>query len=54
MLVIAGSVAFAAALAVVIVIWNSVNETTARQATTRFGAALVHDDPASAPPGAAE
>jgi hypothetical protein len=54
MLVIAGSVAFAAVLAVVILIWNAANESSARQATTRFGAALVHNDPASAPPGAAD
>jgi hypothetical protein len=53
-LVIGGSLAFAAIIAVAIVVWNSANEKMARQATTRFGAALVHDDPASAPPGAAE
>jgi hypothetical protein len=53
-LIVAGSVAFVAAIAAVIFVWNSANEETARHATSRFGAALVHNDPKAAPPGAAE
>jgi hypothetical protein len=53
-LLVAGVVALTAAVAVVIFVWNAANETTARQATTRFGATLVHNDPNAAPPGAAD
>jgi hypothetical protein len=53
-LIVAGSVAFVAAIAVVIFVWNSANQKTARHATTRFGAALVTIHPSTAPPGAAE
>src|SRR5205814_8709450 len=51
MLIVAGSVAFVTAIAVVIFVWNSANEKTARQATTHFGAALIHDTPNTAPTG---
>jgi hypothetical protein len=53
-LIVAGSVAVVAAIAVVIFVWNAANENTARHASTRFGAALIHDDPNAAPPGAAD
>lgn len=53
-LIVAGSVAFVTAIAVVIFVWNSANENMARQASTRFGAALIHNTPNAAPPGAAD
>lgn len=44
------AVLFAAAIPVVLLI-NGKSETTAREAATRFAAALVHNDPGSAPSG---
>jgi hypothetical protein len=41
------------AVATVVVMWlNGKSEKTARDAATRFAAALVHNDPGAAPPGA--
>jgi hypothetical protein len=53
-LIVAGTVAFLVGVAVLIFIWNSANEKTARRATSRLGAALIHNDPNGAPAGAAE
>ena len=53
-LILGATVSFMAVVAVVCLVLLGKKEQTARQSATRFAAALVHDDPAAAPPGAAE
>lgn len=48
------TLAFMAVVGLVCLVLLGKEEKTARQSATRFAAALVHDDPAAAPPGAAE
>jgi hypothetical protein len=53
-LILGATVSFMAVVAVVCLVLLGKEEQTARQSATRFAAALVHDDPAAAPPGAGE
>jgi hypothetical protein len=52
-LLLGGSALFIATIAVAVSWQNAVNEKTTRHSATRFAAAVVHNDPGSAPPGAA-
>jgi hypothetical protein len=49
-----GTAAFMAVVAVALLWSLGKSEKTARQAATQFAAALVHDDPGAAPPGAGD
>jgi len=53
-LILGATVSFMAVVAVVSLVLLGKEQETARHSATRFAGALVHDDPAAAPPGAAE
>jgi hypothetical protein len=53
-LILGATASFMVVVAVICLALLGKEEQTARQSATRFAAALVHDDPAAAPPGAAE
>jgi hypothetical protein len=52
--ILAATLSSMAVVGVVCLVLLGKQEHTARHSATRFAAALVHDDPAAAPPGAAE
>jgi hypothetical protein len=52
--ILGSTLAFMAVVGVVLFVLLAKQEKTARQSATRFAAALVHDKPAAAPPGARE
>jgi hypothetical protein len=53
-LIVGATLTFMAAVAVVCLVLLAKQEKTARDSATRFAAALVHDKPSAAPPGAAD
>ncbi len=53
-LILGATLAFMAVVGAVCLVLLGKEEKTARHSATRFAAALVHDDPAAAPPGAAD